>query len=154
MPASRKKTTDPVSKDDVPEAPKAQDVVRNDQFFAARVIHELFGPFTKDHPELWAKRTYLMIVAKVYEYLVLHQDVTPKEIVELTKAFAESCKVDVGEGQDDPAKAGNVVDCLRGIVRQVYGVNLHHDEDSIAADFENTRDGKRPDHNTAHTLAN
>jgi hypothetical protein len=128
MPSPGKNPKAPVSKDDVPKAAESQDEVRSDQYFAAKVIDELFGPFTKDHPELWAKRTYLMIVAKVYEHLVLHEEIAPKEMVELTKAFTESCKVDLGESQDDLSKGGNVLDSLRGIVRQVYGANLHQDE--------------------------
>ena len=81
---ARKKTPDP----------KEALAMRERQSAAALVIAEHFGPFIESHPELWAYRTFLLIVGKVYEHLVLCDEISPKEFVDLTKTLVESCKID------------------------------------------------------------
>jgi hypothetical protein len=116
--------------------------MREGQSVASMVIAERFGPFAESQPELWTKRTFLLIVGKVYEHLVLRKKISPKEFLDLTRTLAENCKVDAklqetsstpksgrsgyGPGQDLGEK--NAVDKLEQIVRQLYGTNLQSGE--------------------------
>ncbi len=109
--------------------PKETLAMRERQSVAASVITERLGPFVESHPELWAHRTFLLIVGKVYEHLVLCKGISPKEFVDLTKTLAESCKIDAKNESGDKKSVqnlglGGVVDGLEEMVRQIYGTNL------------------------------
>jgi|CXWL01.1.fsa_nt_gi hypothetical protein len=113
--------------------PKKALAMRERQSAMSRVLTRQLGPITKTHPELWAHRTFLLIVGKVYEHLVLCEAISPKELLDLTKTLVESCKIDA-KGQETTAhhsEPGGVVDGLERMVRQVYGTNLQSGETTV-----------------------
>ena len=116
--------------------------IRERQSVAAMVIAERFGPFAESHPEMWTQRTFLLIVGKVYEHLVLCKKISPKEFIDLTRTLVENCKVDAkrqegastqksergGHSASQSPGLGGVVDGLEQLVRQIYGTNLQSGE--------------------------
>ncbi len=100
--------------------------MRERQSAAAAIIAKKFGWFAESQPKLWSQRTFLLIVAKAYEYLVLCEKISPRELVELTRTLVEYNKVDAGKNRNPPHKpnGGSVVDELEEIVRRIYGANL------------------------------
>ena len=123
--------TTPVKKK-VPD-PAQRVAMRERQSWAASMINHHFGAFKDSSPELWTNRTFLLIVAKVYEHLVLCKKISPKDFLELTKTLGESCKSTPrrthgtgakGRNSTPESNFGGVVAGLQEMVRQIYGANL------------------------------
>ena len=125
-----KRTTKPL-----PDA-QATFRVRETQSFAASVISMIFGPFAESQPRLWTSRTFLLLVVKVYERLVIdNEQFTPKDFQEIARTLVEITKADVLQGRRgtlgavgnklDAESAEALADNLKQIVRGIYGTNLH-----------------------------
>lgn len=108
--------------------------VHETQFFAGALISRIFGPFADSQPELWTRRTFLLLVAKVYERLVIDkQQLTSKDFHEIAKTLVEITRADVNpRKRNAPRNAGTRIDEgstealaeeLARIVREIYGVN-------------------------------
>ena len=121
--------------------PKAAPAVRRRQSTVASAIAQHLRPITEIHPELWMHHTFLLIVRKVYEYVVLCEDISPKDFLDLTRTLVEGCKVDAkyqqsvtperepGEGRMmQESGVGCVENGLEQLVRQIYGANLHDEQ--------------------------
>jgi hypothetical protein len=114
------------------EVPDPQEVLalHERQSWAASMINLHFGEFKDSKPELWTHRTFMLIVAKLYEHLVLCEKISAKEFVALTKTLAQSGKSrPVGRGGEETesttdSNLGGVVAGLEDMVRQIYGTNL------------------------------
>jgi hypothetical protein len=114
---------------------------RENQCTFARRLAEVFGPFLQIHPELWTHRTFLLIVAKIYNHLVGIEKIVPKEMMELTKALVEQCKVlaKVSRPQGDDESPVNgarspdgnqLAETLDKLVREIYGANVQASDDN------------------------
>ncbi len=116
-------------KKEVPD-PRRLFAVREKQSWAASMINRHFGPFKKSHPELWVQRTFMLIVLKLYERLVLGDAISCKEFAELTKTLVDGSKNELTEGagkqaaSDRNSNLDGVVTGLENMVRQIYGTNL------------------------------
>jgi hypothetical protein len=108
---------------------------RAQQAAIAEVMHGLFGPPTKCHPELWDRRAYLMLAGLVYERLASRtRAVSTAELVSLARMLAENRRADATtarrtdsttppkpeRGESSPPDPSRFAE----LVRQVYGVNL------------------------------
>lgn len=110
--------------------PASRRKVRKDQLFAIGVIEKIFGGLAEADPGLWVERTFLTMVVKVYEYLVMHQDITPREMIDLAKAFTENCKLDRASrgGGLTTLQGRKLLDGLEEAIQRLYGVNLPCDQ--------------------------
>lgn len=110
--------------------------MRERQSWAASMINFHFGAFKDSKPELWTHRTFMLIVAKVYEHLVLCEAISPKEFLELARTLGESNKSTptgkdlhgAKESGSADSNLGGVVAGLEEMVRQIYGTNLQMEE--------------------------
>jgi len=117
------------AKNEVPDPAQAF-AMHERQSWAASVINAHFGQYKDSHPDLWVHRTFMLIVTRVYERLVLCEDISAKEFVDLTKTLVEGYKNKLDEREEEKdesdasSKLGGVVAGLEEMVRQIYGTNL------------------------------
>jgi hypothetical protein len=106
---------------------------RQRQALVARILNRTFGRFAKSNPELWERRTYLMLVGLMYQWLATNdEEISTDELVALSKALAEQRRAeaqagDGGGGQPRQAGGGDegeLPNNFAEIVRQVYGTNF------------------------------
>lgn len=112
---------------------------RKRQVSVGSILDAVFGPLGKCAPELWERRTYLMLVGLVYERLATSEVELPtKELVSLAKVLAENRRVETRvreadektETEDAPtADPGALPPRFGEIVRQLYGTNFQQGSD-------------------------
>jgi len=98
----------------------------------ASLLESIFGPFGQTQPELWDQRTYLLLVAMVYEYLSTHKGVPTKDLVLLAKTLSTARPIAARKGlavkdhgitiSADRFKA--LPEHVRNVIQQIYGVNV------------------------------
>lgn len=126
----------PASVDDWPDQLLSH---RKRQVSVGAILDAVFGPLGKCAPELWERRTYLMLVGLVYERLATSEAELPTdELVSLAKVLAENRRVEARlRKAEGPAETGDSPTTDRGplpqrfgeIVRQLYGTNFQQGSD-------------------------
>ena len=114
---------------------------RERQVSVSSILDAAFGSLGKCNPDLWERRTYLMVVGMVYDRLAASEDeISTADLVALAKVLAEQRRsaardrtdgrvVGNGDGPADPGaenpvRDGRLPDRFGDIVRQLYGTNL------------------------------
>ena len=121
------------------------------QASVAVILDQTFGQLAKCDPDLWERRTYLMLVGLVYERLATSENELPtEELVTLAKVLAENRRAQArardGKPTGDasePSKppTGALPDRFGEIVRQVYGANLQSPGASDGSDNHRSQSG-------------
>ncbi len=112
---------------------------RKRQVCVGSILDAVFGSLGKCAPELWERRTYLMLVGMVYERLATSEAELPNdELVSLAKVLAENRRVEARLREaEGPTETGDSPTADRGplpprfgeIVRQLYGTNFQQGSD-------------------------
>lgn len=114
---------------------------RKRQESVSSILDAAFGSLGKCNPDLWERRTYLMVVGMVYDRLAASEDeISTGDLVALAKVLAEQRRsaarnrtegkvVENGDGSPDrgaanPVRDGRLPERFGDVVRQLYGTNL------------------------------
>jgi len=115
------------------------------QSSVASILDSVLGPFAQCNPELWERRTYLMLVGLVYGALC-EDELPTAELTTLAKVLSELRPARLRGPTRDPATSsageppagqGKLPDRFADIVRQVYGTNFHPPAETTPAGDQN-----------------
>jgi hypothetical protein len=116
----------------VPTEPVALFTYRERQSSTASVLVDVLGPLTDAAPQLWSQRTFLLLVMKIYERLMMDEgQLTSKEMQEIARSLeglarAASRRSPGRSPHAEPElSAESIVGRMGAAVRDVYGTQFH-----------------------------